>query len=150
MFFFPQNEDRCISHGSLFECICENQSNCLVHLWACLVNPCKNGGTCSPQKSGHSCRCATAFTGKNCEIELMECGSQYWNPNGFIRYPLSPSSTANKSQCTWLIETEQSKVLHIEILRINLEPSIACIYNSLQVRNSINIFYVIYVSLMYT
>lgn len=48
---------------------------------ACDVNPCKNGGKCTVDKSadGYSCTCATGYFGVNCTVsrylsfERLDC-----------------------------------------------------------------------------
>ncbi|XP_065921864.1 uncharacterized protein [Magallana gigas] len=48
-------------------------SLCQQSVDECKTSPCKNGGTCADGHKDYSCECISAFTGKDCEKNIIDC-----------------------------------------------------------------------------
>ncbi|XP_068222449.1 protein crumbs isoform X2 [Palaemon carinicauda] len=70
----------CIDKVNSFECNCEGTGYegdiCQTNIDECLLNdPCTNGATCFDLYGDYECACAPGYTGKYCEVEILECSS---------------------------------------------------------------------------
>lgn len=64
--------------GGSIQCICTpgwSGPICSSNNDECFSSPCKNGGTCVDGEGDYDCFCSDAFTGKNCEFVIPNCGS---------------------------------------------------------------------------
>ncbi len=53
---------------------CDDSNTCAD---GCAVNPCANGGTCTPENNGYSCACAGGFAGEDCAYATNFCNGNY-------------------------------------------------------------------------
>lgn len=132
-----QNGGTCISVGTFsYRCECPAGTvghRCIRYSNACSTNPCQNGGTCTASgRLQYRCTCPPNRTGRNCQQEVSSCGGVLNTSNGTLKYPLSDTYPHN-SRCAWLIKTEEDKVLNITFTKFNLEHSLDCRFDWLQV-----------------
>lgn len=130
----------CVNVGTFgFRCVCPTgflPPRCSRTTNVCSPNPCRNGGTCTQiNRYDYRCSCPTGKTGRNCQLQSRSCGGVLNSVNGTLKYPLSDSYPHN-SMCAWLIKTDENKVLNVTFLKFNLELSLECRFDWLQVNNS--------------
>lgn len=140
----------CLSHPCLnggicsnvgtfgYRCVCPPNTvppRCARPTNACTPNPCQNGGTCTPLTFGrYRCMCPPRKTGRNCQLEARSCGGVLNALNGTLKYPLGDNYPHN-AVCAWLIKTDEAKVLNVTFTRFNLELSMECRYDWLQIHD---------------
>ncbi|XP_039254307.2 protein jagged-1b-like [Styela clava] len=59
-----------------FECKCTEGykgKNCEIAEYACVSNPCANGGVCEEEPGGFRCDCPAGWTGHTCRINIDDC-----------------------------------------------------------------------------
>ncbi|KAG8186896.1 hypothetical protein JTE90_023783 [Oedothorax gibbosus] len=76
----------------------------LLDLGICSSQPCLNGGTCIPTKSGFACQCLSRYEGGQCEIDLDPCASNPCLNGGMChnvdhRYICTCSSGISGNRC---------------------------------------------------
>nr|CAB3257643.1 jagged protein [Phallusia mammillata] len=62
-----------------FKCTCPEGYEgvrCEIVKYACVSDPCENGGTCRNVGRGFRCQCKDGWTGKTCEKDIDDCESQ--------------------------------------------------------------------------
>lgn len=109
--------------------------NCDIKKDPCLSNPCRNGGTCLELFGiSYRCKCLPQYTGNNCQNEKQACGGRLEGFDGFLQFPLDPNQQYNHAlSCAWIIQTNSSKVLNITFTKFDLEQSVECQYDWVQV-----------------
>ncbi|RWS11455.1 cubilin-like protein, partial [Dinothrombium tinctorium] len=121
-----------------FTCQCSpgySGTLCDVDINDCKNNPCKNGGTCIDQQNGFLCVCSSEWQGITCEETREVCGGRFPQPTGYIKYPLSSNSYGNNQNCIWIITTTPGKVLNLIFTAFNLEHSLDCSFDFLQIND---------------
>lgn len=78
--------------------------------------------------------CPPRKTGRNCQLESRSCGGVLNALNGTLKYPLGDNYPHN-AVCAWLIKTDEEKVLNVTFTRFNLELSMECRYDWLQIHD---------------
>ncbi|XP_059060577.1 neural-cadherin isoform X1 [Achroia grisella] len=70
----------CVDLWNEYECTCPGgstrASGTCVNINECLMNPCRNGGSCIDREPSrrYDCICAFGYTGHDCELELLASG----------------------------------------------------------------------------
>ncbi|GAB0086814.1 Cubilin [Sergentomyia squamirostris] len=136
-----QNGGTCISNGTSFTCICPTGKSgplCTGSSSPCDQRPCLNGGTCllASNDSGFTCNCTQSYTGVLCQTERRACGGTMTGERGILKYPDDGSTTYNpNSRCAWLIRVNSSQVINVTFTKFNLENSVECRYDWLQIHD---------------
>lgn len=82
----------------------------------------------------YRCMCPRLRTGRNCQLIARPCGGVLNSLNGTLKYPLSDHYPHN-TVCAWLIKTNEDKVLNVTFTRFNVELSLECRYDWLQIHD---------------
>ncbi|KAM9329220.1 protocadherin Fat 1 [Gastrophryne carolinensis] len=65
-----------LKNAALIEETMDVISGCSLTADACALNPCHNGGVCSPlSNGGYYCKCTSSFVGTHCEITVNPCAA---------------------------------------------------------------------------
>lgn len=134
------NNGVCTNNGAFgYRCMCPAgtmQPRCTRVFDSCSPNPCRNGGTCmyTPRGFSYRCVCPPHKTGANCQLETRSCGGVLNSLNGTLKYPLGANYPHN-AVCAWLIKTNEQKVLNVTFVRFNVELSLECRYDWLQIHD---------------
>lgn len=82
-----------------------------------------------------SCICQSEYIGVNCEQERDTCGGVLDYEAGMLSYPLTNGTYANNVTCVWVIQNSNAigRVLNITFTRFNLEHSIGCVFDMLEI-----------------
>ncbi|CAB3228775.1 unnamed protein product [Arctia plantaginis] len=137
------NHGRCHSLRSGYTCICNKGyggAKCDVISDVCAVNPCQNGGICRPDDTtitGFRCECTAKYTGSTCQVKSKSCGGILDAEEGSIAYPLSNTTATynHDAQCAWVIHTAPEKVINVTFSKFNVEPSLECNNDFLQIHD---------------
>lgn len=76
----------------------------LVNTDECAQKPCRNGGSCVDGINSYTCRCATGYSGTNCEGELEQDSSEQ------LRTTTKTSCTALCPVITWVFSINDSQL----------------------------------------
>lgn len=134
-----RNGGTCMHNETMAYCLCPpgtSQPLCDRTNNPCISDPCLNGGNCTNARYGrrYTCTCLQGFSGVNCQNQARRCGGVRSEENGTIRYPEDPTAPyAHNSRCAWLIKTNITKVLNVTFTKFDLEASIDCKFDWLQV-----------------
>nr|XP_012788698.1 unnamed protein product [Sorex araneus] len=85
-----QNNASCVDakekqEGSNFTCVClagYTGERCQSKIDYCVLDPCRNGGTCISDLGGFSCQCPEGYLGAACEEKVEPCASGPCQNNG--------------------------------------------------------------------
>lgn len=100
----------------------------------CAVNPCLNSGTCRPNGNSYLCTCLPGYGGRRCDTQRSRCGQYITADQGNLKYPLSDLYNHN-AQCSWVIRTDEAKVLNITFSKFEIEDSLECRFDWLQMHD---------------
>ncbi|KAL0113327.1 hypothetical protein PUN28_012468 [Cardiocondyla obscurior] len=132
----------CVPNGANgFTCTCNpgySGSKCNISTDPCSPNPCRNNGICLAVNGHATCQCTTSFTGNRCETPRQACGGVLRNPTGTLQFPMGGSTYQHELSCAWVLITEPSKVLNITFTAFNLEHSVDCKFDFLQIHDGRN------------
>ncbi|KOC70062.1 Cubilin [Habropoda laboriosa] len=142
----PSN--RCV-HGSCvlaphtndYICLCNfgyTGMACDVSIDPCFPNPCKNNGACLNSNGAATCDCGSLYTGSRCETPRQTCGGVSRNPVGHLQFPIAGNVYQHGLSCAWVLITNSSLVLNVTFSKFNLEQSIDCKYDFLQIHDGKN------------
>ncbi|CAB3235739.1 unnamed protein product [Arctia plantaginis] len=137
------NHGRCHSLRSGYTCICNKGfggAKCDVIRDVCAVNPCQNGGICRDDDTtitGFRCECTALYTGSTCQIKSKTCGGILDAEEGSLAYPISNTTATHNhnAQCAWVIYTAPEKVINVTFSKFNLEQSLECNKDFLQIHD---------------
>ncbi|XP_066137306.1 delta and Notch-like epidermal growth factor-related receptor [Saccopteryx bilineata] len=112
-----QNNASCVDaqekqDGSNFTCAClagYTGELCQSKIDYCVLDPCRNGATCSSNLSGFTCRCPEGYFGSACEEKVDPCASSPCQNNGTcyadgVRFSCSCSAGFTGPACTQLVD----------------------------------------------
>lgn len=129
----------CAVNGTSYLCQCSrfhSGRNCETYVFnPCTPNPCLNGGTCRLTVVPGSCICANGFTGDTCDVAPRGCGGVLNSIEGRLAYPATSGTYQHNSRCAWLIATNVTKVLNVTFEQFNVEDSIECRFDWLQIHD---------------
>ncbi|VVC39264.1 EGF-like, conserved site,EGF-like calcium-binding domain,CUB domain,EGF domain,EGF-like calcium- [Cinara cedri] len=132
----------CISNGNnTFSCECNEGyigNTCNIHREnPCFRNPCRNG-YCIPEMESYtySCHCDPGYFGDLCDSALEQCGGFLFVPNITIRHPESNTTYLDNENCVWNIIVNETKVLNISFVWIDVEKSIDCFRDYIEITNN--------------
>ncbi|XP_055842375.1 cubilin homolog isoform X2 [Episyrphus balteatus] len=132
------NGGTCMDNGSgSYQCICQygfKQPNCQPLLNPCVMNPCRNGGTCRAHGSNFTCDCVEGYGGRLCATQRSRCGQFIAAEQGNLKYPLTSLYNHN-TKCSWVIRTNETKVLNITFANFDFEDSVDCRFDWLQIHD---------------
>ncbi|KFM78257.1 Basement membrane-specific heparan sulfate proteoglycan core protein, partial [Stegodyphus mimosarum] len=109
----PCEKNPCLNDGTCVEddgspqgYVCEclegySGTNCEIETDLCsLIDPCKNGGTCSGSGNSYKCNCPLAYKGTNCEEVSTFSDRAYFEGDGYIALDdkLLPHTEATKDE----------------------------------------------------
>ncbi|KAH0948163.1 hypothetical protein HN011_006977 [Eciton burchellii] len=133
---------RCTSNGANdFTCTCNpgySGTTCNTRVDPCSPNPCRNNGVCQILDGQVTCQCRPSFTGSRCETPRQSCGGVSRNPIGRLQFPMGGSTYQHGLSCAWVLTTEPSKVLNVTFTSFNLEHSLDCKFDFLQIHDGRN------------
>ncbi|KAH8397987.1 hypothetical protein KR222_008302, partial [Zaprionus bogoriensis] len=105
----------------------------------CLSQPCKNDGRCrpTPTENGNSfvCQCKPGYRGRLCDVRFSSCNAMLYGLTGRLRYPPGNGSYEHNAQCAWVIRTNESLVLNVTFHSFQLENSLDCRFDWLQIND---------------
>lgn len=133
------NNGICTNNGAFgYRCVCPVgtvQPRCARANNLCSPNPCQNGGICmSGSFQRYRCVCPPHRTGRFCQLEARLCGGVLNSLNGTLKYTLDANYPHN-AVCAWLIKTNDDKVLNVTFIRFDVELSVECRYDWLQIHD---------------
>lgn len=62
------------------------------------------------------------------------CGGNYFTATGVIRSPNYPEDYPNNKECVWIIEAQEKHRIILKINHFELESSLTCMYDYLEIR----------------
>ncbi|XP_067326675.1 cubilin [Anolis sagrei] len=136
----PCVNGQCLVTISGHNCVCDpgwTGANCTENIDDCASNPCQHGGTCTDRVNGYSCECTSSWTGPQCQTSQQACGESLSGLSGSFSYPNNPSTEQSSQEvsCNWVIRTDYNKILHITFPFFQLEESVNCRFDFLQIHD---------------
>jgi cubilin len=132
----------CITSGNTFSCICSpgyTGTLCDQEINECLPNPCQNGGTCTDQQNGFLCVCTDRWQGNTCSDPRQTCGGALNAEAGSLSFPSDIYTRyPNRVSCAWIMTTTVGKVLNVTFRSFNVESTVDCSYDFLQIHDGPN------------
>ncbi|KAI4498132.1 hypothetical protein M0802_006618 [Mischocyttarus mexicanus] len=131
----------CISAHQGFICRCDagyTGTTCNTQIDLCAPNPCKNNGVCVVSGGAVTCDCPNSYTGTRCETQRQTCGGVSRNPIGHLEFPIGGTTYQHGLSCAWVLVTNSSQVLNVTFTSFNLENSIDCKFDFLQIHDGRN------------
>ncbi|XP_061441668.1 cubilin [Rhineura floridana] len=136
----PCLNGQCLATVSGYNCVCDpgwTGANCTENIDECSSNPCQHGGSCTDAVNGYSCECTNSWTGPQCQTPQQACGGWLSGLSGSFRYPNNPGTERYNQQvsCSWVIQTAYDKILRITFPFFQLEESVSCRSDFLQIHD---------------
>ncbi|XP_063003684.1 cubilin [Elgaria multicarinata webbii] len=136
----PCVNGQCLATASGYNCVCNpgwTGATCTENIDECSSNPCQHGGSCNDGVNGYSCECTNSWTGPQCQTPQQACGGSLQDLSGSFNYPNSLDTEQYDQQvsCNWVIRTNYDKILRITFPVFQLQESISCRFNFLQIHD---------------
>ncbi|XP_014605735.1 PREDICTED: cubilin-like [Polistes canadensis] len=131
----------CISTYEGFICRCDTGytgTTCNTQIDLCAPNPCKNNGVCIVSNGAVTCDCPNSYTGTRCETQRQTCGGVSRNPVGHLEFPIGGTTYQHGLSCAWVLVTNSTQVLNVTFTSFNLENSVDCKFDFLQIHDGRN------------
>ncbi|KAK2582771.1 hypothetical protein KPH14_005036 [Odynerus spinipes] len=131
----------CVSTYQGFLCRCEpgyTGTTCNAQIDPCSPNPCKNNGVCAVIGGAVTCDCPSSYTGSRCETQRQTCGGVSRNPVGHLEFPIGGTTYQHGLSCAWVLVTNHTQVLNVTFTAFNLEDSVDCKFDFLQIHDGRN------------